>query len=382
MKSFFSNRANLLFVVCSIHLILLFSCRSKSTASPPPPEVSYVEVKPQSVALFSELPARVNAFLVAEVRPQVSGIILKRFFEEGEDVREGQQLYLIDPAPFQAAYDNAKAALSRAEANYNSIKNRYERYQELIKAKAISQQEFDDIEAAYKQAESEIEFYRAALKSAEINLNYTIVKAPISGRIGKSNVTVGALVTQGQPSPLSTIQKIDKVFVDATQSSSELLKLRKKLEAGTIRKETETRVRLILEDGTEYPTYGTFKFSDISVNENTGTLILRSVFDNKDKSLLPGMFVRIKIDEGTAPNAILVPQRGVLRDPRGRPYVYVIDNENKVFQKFIEVERTINSNWLVTEGIKVGDRILVEGLQSVRDGITVNPLLFEEKQEK
>ncbi|NMB99675.1 MAG: efflux RND transporter periplasmic adaptor subunit, partial [Thermoanaerobaculaceae bacterium] len=204
---------------------------------------------------------------------------------------------------------------------------------------------------------------------------------PISGRIGKSEVTVGALVTQGQPMALTTIQKIDKVFVDATQSSSELFNLQSKIRSGAIKRADEVDVKLILENGSEYPEAGSFKFSDITVNEYTGSLTLRTVFENKDKLLLPGMFVRIKVEEGIAEKAILVPQRGVLRDPRGRAYVLLIDSENKAAQQFIEVERTIGSNWLVTKGIKEGDKIIVEGLQSIRDGMVVNPVPFEEKKE-
>lgn len=369
-----------LLVFAALLVTFLFSCK-KGQPPFPPPEAGFVEVKQQKTAIYSELPARVSAFLVAEVRPQVSGIILKRYFEEGDDVREGQRLYLIDPAPFQAAYENAKAALARAQANFNTIKNRHERYRELIKTKAISQQEFDDVEAAYKQSQAEIDFYNAALRSAEINLNYTEIKAPISGRIGKSEVTVGALVTQGQPMALTTIQKIDKVFVDATQSSSELFNLQSKIRSGAIKRADEVDVKLILENGSEYPEAGSFKFSDITVNEYTGSLTLRTVFENKDKLLLPGMFVRIKVEEGIAEKAILVPQRGVLRDPRGRAYVLLIDSENKAAQQFIEVERTIGSNWLVTKGIKEGDKIIVEGLQSIRDGMVVNPVPFEEKKE-
>lgn len=379
MASHFMRKFRFL-VFVAVLVTFLFSCK-KGQPPFPPPEAGFVEAKQQKTAIYSELPARVSAFLVAEVRPQVSGIILKRYFEEGDDVREGQPLYLIDPAPFQAAYENAKAALSRAQANFNTIKNRYERYQELIKTKAISQQEFDDVEAAFKQSQAEIDFYKAALKSAEINLNYTEIKAPISGRIGKSQVTVGALVTQGQPMALATIQKIDKVFVDATQSSSELFNLQSKIRSGEIKRADEVDVKLILENGSEYPEAGSFKFSDITVNEYTGSLTLRTVFENKDKLLLPGMFVRIKIEEGIAEKAILVPQRGVLRDPRGRAYVLLIDSENKAIQQFIEVERTIGSNWLVTKGVKEGDKIIVEGLQSIRDGMVVNPVPFEEKKE-
>ena len=228
---------------------------------------------------------------------------------------------------------------------------------------------------------AEIDFYNAALRSAEINLNYTEIKAPISGRIGKSEVTVGALVTQGQPSPLTTIQKIDKVFVDATQSSSDFFNLQNKIKSGVIKKSDEVNVKLILENGSEYSEPGSFKFSDVKVNEYTGSLTLRTVFENKEKLLLPGMFVRIKIEEGIAEKAILIPQRGVLRDPRGRAYVLLIDSENKALQQFVEVERTIGANWFVTKGVKEGDKIIVEGLQSIRDGMVVKPLPFEEKKE-
>lgn len=372
----------IILLVCLLILLTLFlACKQKSKGAPPPPEVAFVEIKPQKVTLYSELPARVNAFLVAEVRPQVSGIIQKRYFEEGDDVREGQHLYLIDPAPFQAAYDNAKAALLRAEANILSAKNRYERYKELIKTKAISQQEFDDAESVYKQSEAEIEFYKAGLTSAEINLKYATVTAPISGRIGKSNVTVGALVTQGQPYPLTTIQDIKKVYVDATRSSTEMLELRRKLEAGHLQKDEQTNVILVLEDGSDYPDSGTFKFSDVTVDESTGSVILRSVFENKDKILLPGMFVRIKIEEGKVGNALLVPQRGVTRDPKGAPYIMAINAENKVEQKFISVDRTIGNNWLVTGGVNENEKVVVEGLDRAKDGIEVKPVPFEEKKE-
>lgn len=361
-------------------LAVFISC-GKGAPQPSAPEVSVTEIKAQRVVLTTELPARVTANLVADIRPQVSGIIKARYFEEGGEVKAGSTLYLVDPEQYKAAYDNAKASLARSEANFHTVNMRAERYKGLVESKAISQQEYDDADAAKKQAEADVQFWKAALDAAKINLDYTAVKAPISGRIGKSEVTVGALVTQGQPSPLTTIQKIDKVFVDATQSSSEIFNLQNKIKSGVIKRADEVDVKLILENGSECPEPGSFKFSDVTVNEYTGSLTLRTVFENEEKLLLPGMFVRIKMEEGVIEKAILVPQRGVMRDPRGSAYVLLIDSENKAVQQFIEVERTIGTNWLVTKGVKEGDKIIVEGLQSIRDGMVVKPVPFEEKKE-
>jgi membrane fusion protein, multidrug efflux system len=362
-------------------LVILIACGKGGPPASSAPEVAVTEIKAQRVVLTTVLPARVAANLVADIRPQVSGIIKQRYFEEGAEVKAGATLYQIDPAQYKAAHDNAKASLSRSEANFYTVKMRAERYKGLVDSKAISQQEYDDADAAFKQAEADVQYWKAALDAAKINLDYTAVKAPISGRIGKSNVTVGALVTAGQPSPLAVVQKIDKVYVDATQSSSDLLQLKK---SGLSRKISDknpgkAKVRLFLEDGSVYQQEGTLEFSDISVDQSTGTFILRMEFQNPDAVLLPGMFVKAQIEEGTAENAILVPQQGVSRDPKGQPYSMVVNSENKVEQKMLKIERAIGEMWLVTDGINPGDRVIMEGIQRVRPGSDVKPVVFEPK---
>ncbi|MCX5914506.1 MAG: efflux RND transporter periplasmic adaptor subunit, partial [Deltaproteobacteria bacterium] len=293
--------------------LILAGCGQNSTAKAPsqagPPEVVVVEVKPQPVAINTELPGRTSAYLIAEVRPQVGGIIQKRFFKEGSDVKAGAVLYQIDPAMYQAAYDSARAALARAEANVTSNRYRAERYKELVEIKAVSRQEYDDAAAALKQAEADIAAGKAAVETARINLAYTRVTAPITGRIGKSSVTVGALVTASQGIPLATIQQIDPVYVDVTQSSATLLRLQQSMASGILRRDSANRakVKLILEDNTPYPLEGTLQFQDVTVDPTTGSVILRIVFPNPKGVLLPGMFVRAIVEEGVNPKAILVP---------------------------------------------------------------------------
>lgn len=364
------------FLLASI--VMLVSCGKGGPPAYPAPEVSVMEVKPQTVTLTTELPARVAANLVADIRPQVSGIIKQRYFEEGSEVKAGSTLYLIDPAQYKAAYDNAKASLTRAEANYYTVKQRAERYKGLIESKAISQQEYDDADAAFKAAEADVAYWKAAAEAAKINLDYTAVKSPISGKIGKSNVTVGALVTAGQPAPMAVVQKIDTVFVDATQSSSELLKLKKSKLDGKITDQSpdSAKVRLILEDGTTYQHEGILKFADISVDQSTGSFICRMVFPNPDAVLLPGMFVKVVIEEGVAENAILVSQQGVSRDPKGTPYSMVVTADNKVDQRILRIDRAIGHDWLVLEGLKAGDKVIMEGIQRVRPGMEVKPVPF------
>lgn len=345
-----------------------------------PLEVSVVEVQPQRVAITTELPGRTSAFLVAEVRPQVSGIIQQRLFREGSDVKAGEVLYQIDPATYQAAWESAKAQLARAEANITAIRVRAERYRELVEIKAVSRQEYDDATAALKQAEAEIAAGKAAVETARINLAYTRVTAPISGRIGKSSVTVGALVTANQPVPLATVQQIDPVYVDVTQSSAVLLQLQKAMASGALKRDSanRARVRLILEDGTAYPQEGTLQFQDVTVDQTTGSTILRSVFPNPKRVLLPGMFVRAVLEEGVSEQAILVPQQGVSRDPKGNPLALTVDAEGKVQQRVIAVVRTIGDKWLVSGGLAPGDRLIVEGVQKVRPGMTVKAVPFVE----
>ncbi len=348
-----------------------------------PPEVGVVVVQPQRVALTTELPGRTSAYLIAEVRPQVGGIVQKRLFIEGSDVRAGDVLYQIDPSTYHAAYNSAKAALGRAEANLNPVRLKAERYAELVKINAVSKQDYDDANAALKQAEADVEAGKAALETARINLEYTKVTAPISGRIGRSSVTNGALVTANQSAALATIQQLNPIYVDVTQSSAELLRLKRDMASGLMKSEGEAqaKVRLLLEDGSAYPLPGTLKFSEVTVDQSTGSIILRAIFPNPKQTLLPGMFVRAVLEEGVNEHAILVPQRGVSRDPGGNATVMVVGNEDKVEPRVIKVLRTVGENWLVSEGLKAGDRVILEGLQKARPGTPVKTVPFGNKAE-
>jgi membrane fusion protein (multidrug efflux system) len=330
-------------------------------------------MQPERVAIITELPGRTSAYLVAEVRPQVSGIIQKRFFTEGSDVKAGELLYQIDPATYEAAYAGAKAALARAEANVMSIRSRVQRYKELVSINAVSQQDYDDAFAALKQAEADIEATKAATETARINLAYTRVTASITGRTGKSNVTVGALVTANQPTPLTIIQQLDPIYVDATQSSANLLQLKRNLAAGRIKggSPDQARVKLLLEDGISYPLEGTLKFSDVTVDPSTGSFILRVVFPNPKHMLLPGMYARVLVQEGVAEQAILAPQQGVSRDPKGNPVALIVDAEGKAQQRMITIDRAIGDRWLISSGLAPGDQVIIEGSQKVRPGTSV-----------
>ena len=336
-------------------------------------------MQPQQVELSTELPGRTTAYLVAEIRPQVNGIIQKRLFQEGSDVKAGQLLYQIDPAPFQVAHDSAKASLGKAQANLPSIRLRAERYQELLVDKAVSRQDYDDAAAAVAQARAEIEYWQAAVEGARINLGYTRVTAPISGRIGKSSVTVGALVTAYQPTSLSTIQQLDPIYVDVTQSSAELLRLKRNLEAGRLSADGANRrkVRLLLEDGTPYPLEGTLQFRDVTVDPATGSFTLRIVVPNPKHLLLPGMFVRAVVQEGIEAQAILVPQQGVSRNPKGEPVALVVDEAGKVQQRVLSLNRAINDQWLVASGLAAGERLIVEGAMNVRPGAAVKVIPWD-----
>lgn len=364
-------------------LLLLTSCgKPKAPAGPPPgtPEVSVVTIQAQRVALTTELPGRVTASLTAEVRPQVGGIIQNRLFTEGSDVKAGEVLYQIDPASYQAAYDGAKAALAKAEANVAPLQLKAERYKELVKSEAVSEQDVDDVTAARKLAEADIEAAKAALETARINLAYTKVTAPISGRIGRSAVTNGALVTASQPVLLATIQQLDPVYVDVTQSSTEMLRLRKALDSGQLKTESgQAKVLLVLDDGTPYPQPGNLKFTEAFVDPSTGSVTLRTLFPNPKLLLLPGMFVRTVLEEGVKEQGLLVPQRGVTRNPAGMAMVMVVGADEKVEPRVIQVERTVGDNWLVNEGMKVGDRVILEGLQKARPGTPVKAVPFGDK---
>lgn len=359
-------------------------CKQKTSGGPPtssPPEVGIVAITSAPITLTMELSGRTSPYMIAEVRPQVGGIIQKRLFTEGADVKAGQVLYQIDPATYLAAHANAKAALARAEANLIPIRLKAERFRELVAINAVSRQDYDDASSMLKQAEADVAANQAVVESARINLDYTSVKAPISGRIGRSTVTDGALVTASQAAPMATIQQLDPVYVDVTQSSAELLRLKRNLANGEItgKDAGKAKVKLLLEDGSSYPQEGTLKFSEVTVDQSTGSVTLRALFPNPEQLLLPGMFVRGIVQEGVSEQAILVPQRGVSRNPKGEAMVMVVGDEEKVEPRVIKVSRTVGENWLVTEGVKDGDRVILEGIQKARPGTPVKAVPFSSK---
>lgn len=343
------------------------------------PEVATVTVHPQQVELTTELPGRTSAYLIAEIRPQVNGIIQKRLFKEGSDVKAGQLLYRIDAASFQIALDSAKASLNRARANLPSFQLRAERYRELLPDKAVSRQDYDDAAAAVQQVRAEIEYWKTAVEAARINLGYTRVTAPISGRIGRSSVTDGALATAYQPAALATVQQIDPIYVDVVQSSAELLRLKRGLEAGRLSADGKNgqKAGLVLEDGVPYPLEGTLQFADVTVDPTTGSFFLRIVVPNPQYLLMPGMFVRAVVKEGIAEQAILVPQQGVMRNSKGEPFALVVDETGKVQQRMLTIDRAIGSQWLVASGLSPGERLIVEGMLNIRPGSTVKAVDFE-----
>ncbi|HQR45433.1 MAG TPA: efflux RND transporter periplasmic adaptor subunit [Thermoanaerobaculia bacterium] len=356
------------------------ACRRGASGPPPggPVEVAVVAVKPERIVLTTELPGRTSPYLVAEIRPQVNGLIRERAFEEGSDVRAGDLLYQIDPAPYQAAYEQAKAALAMAEANVPAARLRAERLKGLVEIRATGRQNYDDALAALQQAEASVAASRAAEESARINLSYTPIRAPIPGRIGKSSVTVGALVTAYQPVPLAVIQQLDPIYVDVTQSSAEILRLKQSLASGRLKRSGEgwSRVKLVLEDGAPYALEGKLKFRDVTVDPTTGSVTLRMVFPNPDHVLLPGMFVRAIVEEGVDEEAILVPQQGVTRDQKGQPYALVAGRDGKVEQRMLALDRAVGDQWLVSKGLGPDDRVVVEGLQRVRPGSEVKTVPF------
>lgn len=362
----------------------------KATRGGPPPggplEVGVVTIQQEPLVLTTQLPGRTAAYLTAEIRPQVNGVIQSRLFQEGAYVHAGDILYRIDATPYEATVNQAKASLTTAEAdlgtveaNLPSLQSRADRYKELVAIHAIGQQDYDDAASALRQAQAmvvarkaAIEVSRTALESARINLSYTPIKAPISGRIGKSSVTVGALATAYQATALATVQQLDKVFVDVVQSNADLLRLRSKLESGRLQRTgAQARVKLILEDGSTYPITGTIEFRDFTVEPSTGAVTLRMTFPNPREVLLPGMFVRAEVEEGLRKQAILVPQEGVGRDPKGNPFAWVVGRDSKVERRALELERAIGNQWLVMKGLASDDRVIVEGTQKVRAGVPV-----------
>lgn len=354
-------------IAAVIACLLLASCGESTSsahpaASPPAPEVSIISLRSAPLQLSTVLPGRTKPNVVAEVRPQVGGILLKRTFREGTDVKMGEVLYEIDPAPY-------RAALMQAEASFESIQSRLRRYETLVKAHAISQQQYDDARSEYLKAS-------AAIKAARIDLGYTKIRAPISGRIGRSSLTQGALVTANQSNALATIQQLDPMYVDIVQPAISLMQLRDDLANGRLKSDENNQadVRLRLENGREYPYTGKLQFSEVSVDESTGSVTLRAIVPNPDGALLPGLFVRAELGEGVQQQAILIPQRAVSRDSQGNTSVWIVGADDTVKEKSIGTDRVINGQWLVSEGLNAGARVIVDGIQHVSPGLKVKPV--------
>ncbi len=357
--------------------LLIGACTQKPPAmAPGPVEVGVVTLKAEPVALKTELSGRTSSALSSEVRPQVAGIVKARLFEEGGNVKAGQVLYRIDPAGYQAAFDQARATLVNAEAAVSAARLKDERYKDLLKIEGVSKQDADDAATAYQQALAAVAQQKAALASARINLDYTQVRAPISGRIGKSSVTPGALVTASQTTALATIRTLDPIYVDLTQSSAALLQLRRTLAKDGMRAGS-TDARLLLEDGSQYAREGKLKFAEIAVDEATGSVTLRAEFPNPDGTLLPGMFVRAVLDEAIDPAAVLAPQQGVTRDPKGDATALVLTADNKLESRTVTTQRAIDDKWLISSGLAAGDRLVVQGLNKVKAGDTVKAVAVD-----
>lgn len=343
----------------------------KGTGASRAVEVGVVQLISQPQSIIVELPGRSKAYLEAEVRPQVSGIITERAFTEGRNVMKGQSLYQIDPATYQAAVISAEADLASANASLVSAKAKAARFQELIKTNAISRQDFDEADGRYKEALAGVTVAKAAIHTAKINLEYTQVKAPISGHIGVSTVTAGALVTANQTQILAKIQQLDPINVDIAQSSVQLLRLKAKLKQGQLQATDNANVSLILEDGSIYAQKGLLRFSEVSVDENTGSVILRAEFPNPEGTLMPGMYVRAMLNAGTDPHAILVPQKAITRNTKGQAVAMLVNAENKVESRLVTTAEVIDNQWRIIDGLAVGDKVIVEGLQKIRPGVTV-----------
>ncbi|WP_418848276.1 efflux RND transporter periplasmic adaptor subunit [Parasutterella sp.] len=378
-------------VAAGFAVSMLGGCDSQKSAGAPggaaaqrAPQVSVTEIQPTELDMTTTLQGRTAPYLVADVRPQVAGILQKRLFKEGSEVKEGQALYQIDPAVYEAAVASAKAELQRAQAVLYQTRLTANRYAQLVKTNAISKQNNDDAQAAYKQAQAAVAAAEAGLKNAQINLDYTTVRSPISGRIGRSLVTPGALLSAHQAQNMAVVQTLDPIYVDVTQSSKEILSLKKDIAAGKLKtKGGAIPVTLIMEDGTKYPQTGELTLSEVSVDPGTGTITLRAEFPNPENILLPGMFVRTELPQGTMEKALLVPQRTVMRETNGTPYVYVVE-DGKIAIRRLVTHRTQGQNWIVEEGLKPGEKVVIEGLQRIRPGVPVQivPTIAEQEQAK
>jgi membrane fusion protein (multidrug efflux system) len=357
----------------SLALTLTLAACKGGEAPPPqgPGQVTVVTLKAEPVTLTRELAGRATGYQVAEVRPQVSGIIAKRLFTEGSLVKEGQPLYQLDDAAYRAQANSARAQLARAEASANAARLAARRSAELVKSRVISVQDDENAQAAWKQAEADVGAARAALDAANVTLGYARITAPISGQIGKSSVTEGALVSAGQAAALATINQLDPIYIDVSQSSAELLQLRRELAAGRLEGASELPVEILLEDGSTFAHKGKLEFSEVSVDPATGSYGLRVRVDNPEQVLMPGMFVRAVLASGVRPDALLVPMQGIARDPKGNTTAMVVDGEGKVALRPVTVSRTVGDKWLVEDGLKAGDKVIVEGLQKIGPGMPV-----------
>ena len=362
--------------------IALTGCNDKEAqqGAPHAPQVGVVTLKTEPLNVTTELPGRTAAFRIAEVRPQVGGIILKRNFVEGSEVKAGTSLYQIDPATYQAAYDSAKGDLVKAQANAQISRVTVNRYKPLLGTNYISKQDYDTAVATAAQADAAVVSSKAAVETARINLAYTKVTSPISGRIGISSVTEGALVSNGQATALATVQQLDPIYVDVTQSSNDFLRLKQELADGSLKQANgKAQVKLLMDNGKEYSQAGTLEFSDVTVDETTGSITLRAIFPNPNDSLLPGMFVRARLDEGVNNDALLVPQQGITRNPRGDATAMVVGADNKVELRTVTTTQAIGDKWVVTDGLKSGDKIIVTGLQKIKPGVQVTAQEVDQK---
>lgn len=361
-------------VLTTVSALALAACgeapQPPATGGQGVPQVSVLTLQPQRLALTTELPGRVAPALIAEVRPQITGLVLQRRFKEGSDVKAGDVLYQIDPATYRANVDSAQATLAKAEANLVPVRLKAGRYKELAAIKAVSQQDADDANASLLQAQAEVSAAKAALQTQRINLDYTRITSPISGRIGRSTVTQGALVTANQATAMATVQQLDPIYVDVTQSTSTLLALKRSMGTGALKSGT-AKVRLVLEDGSVYAQPGKLQFSDVTVDQSTGAVTLRAEFPNPRADLLPGMYARAVLEEGVLEQALLVPQPAVGRDTTGKPYAFVVGGDGKLQQRSLTTERAVGDQWLVSEGLKPGDVVVVEGQQKARPGQAV-----------
>ncbi|WP_413528093.1 efflux RND transporter periplasmic adaptor subunit [Rahnella inusitata] len=362
--------------------LALTGCNDKEAqqGAPHAPQVGVVTLKTEPLNVTTELPGRTAAFRIAEVRPQVGGIILKRNFVEGSEIKAGTSLYQIDPATYQAAYDSAKGDLVKAQANAQISRVTVNRYKPLLGTNYISKQDYDTAVATAAQADAAVVSSKAAVETARINLAYTKVTSPISGRIGISSVTEGALVSNGQATALATVQQLDPIYVDVTQSSNDFLRLKQELADGSLKQANgKAQVKLLMDNGKEYSQAGTLEFSDVTVDETTGSITLRAIFPNPNDSLLPGMFVRARLDEGVNNDALLVPQQGITRNPRGDATAMVVGADNKVELRTVTTTQAIGDKWVVTDGLKSGDKVIVTGLQKIKPGVQVTAQEVDQK---